>query len=362
MAVTAVPAGLTPKQWDSKYFKEYLNQNWIKQFASTGSNGMIQMKEDLLKKPGDTVNFSLVNRLTGAGVDQTGTLEGNEEALKLRSMPLSIREYSHATRWERWGEQLSAIPLRNAHKDALMDWNMELDRDNLIRALGSINGTAYGSASEANKDIWAVDNEDRLLFGNSKGNHSGDHSVDLAKVDATADKLTASSVSLMKRMAKTANPKIKPIKPRNGISGSDMYVMFAPSLLMRDLTNDTAFMQANREARARGKANPLFSGADYIYDNIAIYEIEDIAPIAGVGAAAIDVAPAYLCGAQAIGMAWGMRPKTIGDSFDYEREYGVSVQQYYEIDKLRFGSGAADTDDLKDHGVLTGFFASVADA
>lgn len=362
MAKTAVPSGLTPKQWDSKYFREYLNKNWIKQFASTGSNGIIQMKDALTKLPGDTVHFSLVNRLTGAAIDQTGTLEGNEEALKLRSMPLAIREYSHAVRWERYGEQLSAIPLRQAHKDALMDWNMELDRDNLIRALGSINGTAYASASEANKDIWAVDNEDRVLFGNAKGNHSGDHSADLLKVDSTADKLTASSVSLMKRMAKTANPKIRPIKPRNGIGGSDMYALMAPSLLVRDLANDSAFQQANREARARGVSNPIFKGADYIYENVAVYEVEDIPTYAGVGASGIDVAPCYLLGAQALGMAWGMRPKTIADDFDYEREYGVSVQQYYEIDKLRFGSGSADTDDLKDHGVLTGFFASVADA
>lgn len=362
MAVTSVPTGLTPKQWDSQYFREYLNKNWIKQFATTGSNGMIQMKDALTKKPGDSVNFTLVNKLSGSAISETGTLEGNEEALSLRSMNLTIREYSHAVRWERWGEQLAAIPLRQAHKDALMDWNMELDRDNLIRALGSINGVAYASASEAQKDAWAVDNEDRLLFGNAKGNHSGDHSVDLAKVDSSADTLKASSVALMKRMAKTANPKIRPIKPRNGIAGSDMYVLFAPSLLVRDLANDTAFAQANREARARGKTNPLFSGADYIYDNVAIYEVEDIPVLSGVGASSIDVAPCYLCGAQAIGMAWGMRPKTIADTFDYEREYGVSIQQYYEIDKLRFGTGASDTDDLKDHGVLTGYFAAVADA
>lgn len=362
MAVTAVPSGLTPKQWDAKYFREYLNKNWIKQFASSGSSNMIQIKEDLTKKPGDTVHFTLVNRLTGTAIDETGTLEGNEEALNLRSMPLVIREYSHAVRWSRWGEQLAAIPLRQAHKDALMDWNMELDRDNLISALGSINGVAYGSASEAQKDAWAVDNEDRLLFGNVKGNFSGDHSVDLAKIDNTADKLTASSLSLMKRMAKTANPKIRPIKPRDGVNGSDMYVLFAPSLLVRDLANDSAFQQANREARARGKTNPLFLGADYIYDNVAVYEIEDIGVLSSVGNGGIDVAPCYMCGAQAIGMAWGMRPKTIGDKFDYDREYGVSIQQYYKIEKLIFGSGAADRDDTKDHGVLTGFFAAVADA
>jgi hypothetical protein len=32
------------------------------------------------------------------------------------------------------------------------------------------------------------------------------------------------------------------------------------------------------------------------------------------------------------------------------------------IQKLTFGSTANDTDDLKDHGVVTGYFAAVADA
>ena len=85
MAVTSVPAGLTPKQWDDKYFREYLNHNWIKKFSSTGSNGIIQMKEVLTKKPGDTVNFTLVNRLTGDAKNYNEVLEGNEEDLMLRS-------------------------------------------------------------------------------------------------------------------------------------------------------------------------------------------------------------------------------------------------------------------------------------
>ena len=37
------------------------------------------------------------------------------------------------------------------------------------------------------------------------------------------------------------------------------------------------------------------------------------------------------------------------------------MRAIYGIDKLTFGSGSSDTDDLKDHGVVTGFFADVAD-
>ena len=166
----------------------------------------------------------------------------------------------------------------------------------------------------------------------------------------------------MKRIAKTASPKIRPIKPRQGGVTSDSYVLFAPSLLVRDLALNSTFTQANREARARGKLNPLFSGADYIWDNIAIFEVEDIAIDAGAGSGSIDVAPCFLCGAQAIGFAVAKRPESVEETFDYGDKQGVAIRQWFKIAKMTFGSGSGDTDDLKDHGIVTGWFAAVADA
>jgi N4-gp56 family major capsid protein len=264
-------------------------------------------------------------------------------------------------------DQFSAIPLRNAAKDVLLDWNMELNRDHIIARLGAINGVDYASATEGQKDTWVTDNSDRVQFGKLRSNYSaGDHSASLANIDNTDDKLTPDAISLMKRLAKTASPKIRPIKPRNiGDTGrtSDAYILFAPSLLVRDLSLNSAFTQANREARARGKfSNPLFRGADYIWDNIAIVEIEDIAVVSGVGAGSIDVAPCYLCGAQALGIAWAKRPQSVEETFDYKDKQGVAIRQWYNVAKLNFGSGTGDTDDLKDHGVVTGWFAAVADA
>jgi len=362
MAVGTVPSGLTVQQWDERYFTQYLNNNFFKPFMGTGSSKMIQVKEDLTKKPGDSVTFTLVNRLTGTATDQSGTLEGNEEAVKLRSFKLTVNEYAHAVKLKKFEAQKTAIDLRQAHRDILMDWNMELDRDKIIKALGSINGVAYASASEAQKDAWLVDNADRVLFGAVKGNSGSDHSAALLNVDATNDKLTPDALSLMKRMAKQANPKIRPIKPKDDIAGSDYYVVFAPTECVRDLAANAAFQQANREARNRGTDNPVFTGANYIYDNLAIYEIEDIPSLGTVGAASAVVRPVYLCGAQAIGMAWAMRPETVTDEFDYKRFEGLGIKQWYEVDKLRYGSGATDTDDLKDHGVVTGYFAAAADA
>lgn len=202
-----------------------------------------------------------------------------------------------------------------------------------------------------------------MLFGAAKSNNSSnDHSASLQNVDATNDKLTSSALSLMKRMAKQADPKVRPIKSKSSIAGSDHYVVFAPTECVRDLAADSAFLQANREARQRGLDNPIFSGANYVFDNLYIYEIEDIGSLGAVGASSAVVRPVYLCGAQALGMAWSMRPKTVEERFDYKSVTGIAIKQWYEIDKMRFGTGTTDTADLKDHGVVTGYFAAAADA
>ena len=75
MADTPVAAGLTVQNWDSKFFKEYLEANRFKKEMGTSSNNIIQLKEDLTKKKGDSVTFALVNRLSGAGVTGSNTLE-----------------------------------------------------------------------------------------------------------------------------------------------------------------------------------------------------------------------------------------------------------------------------------------------
>lgn len=362
MAETYIPSALTVTQWDDQYFTQYLNANWFKKMMGTGTNSVIQVREDLTKKPGDQVVFTLVNRLTGEAKGASETLEGNEEDLSTRSFGVRIREYSHAVKFSKFEAQKTAIDLRQAHKDTLMDWNMELDRDNIIEALGSINGVAYASATEAQKDAWLTDNSDRVLFGAVISNHSTlDHSTSLGNIDTSADKLTPDAISLMKRIAKTANPRIRPIRPKSSIGGSDGYVLLAPTQMIRDLAANSDFRQANREARDRGNDNPLFTGADYRWENIFIYEIEDIPSLGAVGNSSAVVRPCYLLGAQALGMAWAMRPQTVEEEFDYKRKMGLAIKQWYKVEKLRFGSGATDTDDYKDHGVVTGYFAAAAD-
>ena len=361
MADTAAASGLTVQQWDEKFFTEFLSGNRFTKEMGTNMNSMIQVKEDLTKKKGDKITFALINKLANAATTGSSTLEGNEEDMTSRSHAVTVDQRRNAVRVALMEEQQSAIPLRNAARPALMDWKMEDFRDQIIAEMGSINGTAYASAGEAAKDAWLVDNADRVLFGALlyNGSSGGDHSAGLGNIDNTADKLTSSAVSFLKRIAKTASPKIRPMR----VNGDEQwYTLYVGSLVFRDLQTDTTILSATREAWTRGPANPLFTGGDLIYDGVIIKEVEDFPVLTGVGAGSIDVSRAVLCGAQAIGVGIAKRPETVDEDFDYKDKMGIAVREVIGVEKMTFGSGSGDTDDQKDHGMVTGYFAAVADS
>lgn len=359
MALTTARAGLTPQQWDDQFFTAYVRESRFKRYMGTDENAIIQLKEDLSKKKGDSITFALVNELSGAGVTGNTTLEGSEEELDSRSHALTVAPLRHAVAVTDWDEQKSAIDLRNAGKTMLKMWSMTKMRDDIIAAMGSINGVAYASASEAQKDAWLVDNTDRVLYGALKSNaSSNDHSTSLLNLDNTADKLTPAAISLMKRIAQNASPKVRPIKLSED---EEWYVLFANARAFRDLALDTTMTQANRDARNRGMDNPLFTGGSLVWDGVIIREIPEIAVVTGVGAGGIDVAPVYFCGAQAVGVGYAQRTKSTTQVSDYDFRHGVGVSEIRGIQKLTFGSGAGDTDDLKQNGIVTGWFAAVAD-
>ena len=118
---------------------------------------------------------------------------------------------------------------------------------------------------------------------------------------------------------------------------------------------------SNREARPRDvERNPIFQDGDLIYDGVIIREIPEIPATGTVGAESARVEPVYLCGAQALGVAWGQEPKRITDDFDYGHQKGVGTVEARGIEKMRFPTGGSSA--LVDHGMVTGYVAAAADA
>lgn len=367
MADTNVASGLTVEQWDDKFFVEYLTENRFSGEMGTNENSIIQVKENLTKKKGDRINFALVNKLTNEAVTGSNTLEGNEEDMDTRSFPVTVNKRRNAVRIPEIDEQFSAIDLRNAGKTVLKDWSMKDTEKLIIRSLMSKNGTRYADASETVKDAWLVDNADRVLFGKLRSNNSSnDHSNSLANLDTSDDLLTAAAVSKMKQIALTiANPRVRPVRVAS--NGKRYYVMYCHPYAFNDLKGDSAIQQAQREVNLEMENNRLFQGGDLLWDGVIIKQIEDDAVsewfLENVGSGSTtEVVACFLCGAQAIGTAYARRWKTREKKFDYEDKHGVAIDAIYGIEKLRFGSGedsgTTDLIDPKDHGVVTGYFAT----
>lgn len=362
MADTVVGTGLRAQQWDSKFFTEYLTENRYFGQMSNDANGVIQIREDVTKKPGDSITFALVNRLRQQAVIGSAMMEGNEEDLATRSFRLYVDKRRNAVRIPEMEEIKSAINLRDAARSALKDWSQKDTEALVTTALGAIDGVAYGTATATQKNAWNVANADRVLYGAAKANYNSSHATALATIDNTADKLTPEAISLMKELALESDPKITPIRVEaNG--SKRFYVAYAQTRAFRDLRNNPTIVQAQRESIIANQNNKLWEGGDIVWDGVVVKQSPDIAVIAGAGTAGIDVAPVYFCGAQAIGMAWAKRWRSITKTFDYGDKYGVAMEGILGIRKIQFGTSVStDTGTLKDNGIVTGFFAGVASA
>jgi len=363
----ATSHGLSVTQWEDQIFAEYLDRLIFAGYMGTSENDLFHVKENLLKSPGDTITVGLRGKLSNAAVEGTSTLEGNEEALEFHNQSIVIDLFRNGVRIDGvMSNQRSAFDIREQAKAALVDWMSQEVEDRIAAEFSSIDGINYGTASEAQKDAWLVNNADRVLFGATTANNSGnDHSASLTNVDGTTDVLNSAQVSLAKRLARLANPKIRPMKM---IGGVEIYVMFVHPYCFRDLVADSAVQNAQREVYPRlGDMHPITGGqAALWFDGVLIVESEKVLVTANVGAGGtVDVAHNVLCGAQALmlaqgGFESGSRVKMVEEEFDYAAKVGFALSTVMGFEKARFDYPTVGGSTV-DHGIVTIYSAAEPD-
>jgi hypothetical protein len=232
---------------------------------------MIQIQEDLSKRKGDTVTFALVNELMGNGVTGNNTLKGNEERMGLRSMSLTVDVLRHAVAVDDWDEQKSVIDLRDAARVQLREWSMKQLRDSITQALGQVDGVNFESATTNQRNSWCANNQDRLLFGTRTSNYNATFANGIAAI-SVSDQCSPLALSLLKRMAQAASPRIKPLYVKE--MDQEWFVCFVGPRCWRDLTENNpttnVLTLANRDARVRGVDNPLFTGDSLVWDGMIL--------------------------------------------------------------------------------------------
>ena len=384
MAETLLSSALEKQKWSSDYLAEYVRESGFLPYMGRKSSSIIMTKYELASENGKTINIPLVTKLTAAGVRGSGVLDGKEEQLGNYNCAVSVDWIRNAVKVPKSTQYKTEIDLLNAGRDMLKLWSSDTLRADMIKYMAgptvttssvpatdivdSDGNVVVTGATDANYNTWCAANQDRILFGSATGNWNANHATGLGAVDSTNDKLTASVVSLAKRMAKAASPAIRPFRLEDG---REYFVMFAGARSFRDLKNDSVMINANRDARAREgggmNSNPLFQDGDLIYDGVIVRQVEEISTLittsstfVAAGNGTIPVEPNFLCGQQAMAVAWGQEPTPITDTTgDYKFRPGVAIEELRGIAKLHFATGASSAS--KQHGIVTVYTSGTGD-
>lgn len=348
MSVTSygVNDALAMKAWSRKLAVEVSKATPVSSLMGTGTNAIIQVKEELNKDKGDKVTFGLRTQLIGSGVTEGQALEGNEEALSTYSDALFINELAHAVRVKNEGTiDVQRVPfdLREQANLGLKDWYADRLSMGVFIHLCGYTGLTYdfeGTTYTLDSRFYGFNTptaptSTRVLRQSAAAN---DQTL------ASSDTFTLDLIDKAVEKAKTANPKIRPAR----IDGGNYYVMYIhpyQTTALRTNTGTGQWLDIQKAVGARSDSNPIFDGALGIYNNVILREAEHVTTgvNSSTSAQITTVRRAVLLGAQAGVVSFGMKftPEKYDmreELFDYQRELGVSCHTVWGVKKTVFNS------------------------
>ena len=332
--------------WEEQLFRDtVLNSYFMGRFAGQAPvnlnqgavnestpNDVIHIKENLAAKgrtgtrPGDKMYFGLIPRIspsTYRGVTSGQKLKGKEVALSWYNFSIELERYRQAVSggspmdWQR-----ASFDMPTESRNALLNWGVEMCDLLCVEALdASPTSTFYTASGTLTRTA---------TYATAKG------------AITSTDKLTPELVSFVKTWAKTGGGRSTagqyPIRPIM-VEGKPYYVLVVYPDCLYDWANDPTVAQAHREALERGKDNPIFKGASYIWDGVVIHEYEGITIGADAGSGSnVPYAHAHLLGAQSLVWAWGERPSIVEDTEDYEEDLFYAWRMTAKAAKPTFNS------------------------
>ena len=380
MAETILASASERQVWLTKYFQEYVRYSRFAPYMSNSDinkGGIILTKFQRESENFRTINIPFIGRLKSGGVTGAQVLAGNEEELTNFNCPITIDWRRNAVDLPKSTTFRTEIDLWNAARDALVVWESEKLRDDIIHGLAQLiidtNGAIapWDQSSTAQQTTWLTANPDRVLFGTLRSNFSTTMATGFDNITSSMTTSTA-MMGLAKRIAKLADPHIRPFRVEDG-DGREYFVAFHGSRTFRDLKADPNMYQANTQARSREgmgmDKNPIFQDGDLIYDGVIHREIPEIdaycdlcsqnpnggTPFDAAGAAGVDIRPIFVCGGGAVGIAWGQEPTPRTDMIrDYGFRPGVAIEELLGVKKVNFNG--------VQNGVVTVFAAAAADS
>lgn len=346
MAATTygVNDALAVKLWSKKLAVEALKATPIAPLIGDSSDSVIQLKTELNKGAGDKVTFGLRTQLTGDGVSEGETLEGNEESLTTYSDSLFINELHHAVRVRsenRIDQKRVPFNLRDEAKSGLRDWYAK-------RMSVSFFNQVCGNTAETRTKYTGLQ---ATLAPSSSRRFACNATTTIAdETIASGDKFQLKYLDYAVEIAKTSTATTGPIRPIM-IGGEEKYVCYLHPYQVTDLRTDASTagnwfdLQAKAIQGGQITKNPIYTGALGEYNGVILRSAFDVASgvNSSTGAAITTVKRAVFMGAQAAVAAFSGKADEssfdwIEELFDYERELGISAQSMFGMKKTQFNS------------------------
>lgn len=355
MANTTGASGLRAHIYQKELFKDREDKLFFMAngMSGTDENNILQIKSDLKKEKGDTVNFALTAKLSGAAVTGDSELEGNEESISSYSESVVIDQARFAVRLTgRYDEQRIAYNMREDAKSKLgIRVNEFIERQIFMKLAGVTTLTLTDVAGNIYSAQATFSNSADIVPAATEAAGSGSRYIcaDTLGIDSieTTDILTTNLITRAKTKAMVTSagtPRLQPIK----IKGREYYVMFVHPWQAADLKTaaSSVWAQAQRDAQDRGDDNPIFTGALGVWDGVLLHEHEYVPTAAaaaafGVGGTACNARTyrSLLCGCQAAVMAEASSSMMMVEkTFDYENKVGYAVNFIGGIQKPQFNS------------------------
>ena len=213
--IVSVAPDLVKVAWALDTWESGMHKAFFDKFTGNSPENIIQIREELSKDDGDTINIPLLMPLMGNGVEGDDILEGNEEAMIYRDFKVTINQLRHAVRIKgKMEEQRVSLDLRKDAKVALSNWLAD-----------KIDKTIF-------KELSTAPTADRIVYGGSATSE--------ANIGAS-DTFSTALIGKAKRIALAdENTMVKPVM----IDGLETYIMVIDQWQARDLKNDQTWIEA----------------------------------------------------------------------------------------------------------------------
>ncbi len=354
---------MTVKKWSSELAFEILYRTELGPLIDMG---VIDLKTELSKGPGDQITHALIKKLTGAGFTSREIAEGNGESLSIYSDALVINELGHVVGIANEGRSIDTqrVPwsLRNTAKSRLKNWYEE--RQSVI-FFNHVCGNTYANSIADAAKYRGFNTIVAPSSGRQIWSQQGAGETNSADEGIESDDIF--TLNMIDRMRETAEAATTPVNPLNVTAGEaegamdisgGRYVCYIHPYQATDLRTTTStgqWLDIQKAAMMGGNIskNPIYSDALGEYNNVIIKKSPHVTTGTNSSTAAqiTTVRRAVLLGKQACAWAYGKDNgattiKWNEELLDHKRKMEISAFAIFGAKKTQY--------DSTDFGVIVG--------